>query len=247
MAENETVEEIIEETPEASAEEAADDLPSESEVKLESVLEPIVASEDEITPADLPLEKVVETLLFITDRPLTLRQLNRLTKNKDLKKMKQILKDLREAFEQSRAIRVVEVAGGWQMATRKEFSPFVRKLFQDKMTLKLSTPSLETLAIVAYKQPITRAEIEQIRGVEVVAALETLEEKRLVKPVGRKDTVGRPILYGTTQDFLRQFGLGSLEDLPPLDQFVLDLKDPEQQGLPEVEPLDESDESPEEE
>jgi segregation and condensation protein B len=87
------------------------------------------------------------------------------------------------------------------------------------MTMRLSTAALETLSIIAYKQPLTRAEIEEIRGVEVIAALETLLEKGLVRVVGRKETVGRPLLYGTTPEFLRQFGLRSISDLPPLDAF----------------------------
>ena len=99
-------------------------------------------------------------------------------------------------------------------------SGYLRKLFADRATMRLSTAAQETLSIVAYKQPLTRAEIEEIRGVEVIAALETLLEKRLLKVVGRKETVGRPLMYGTPLDFLRHFGLRSLEDLPPIDSFT---------------------------
>ncbi len=116
--------------------------------------------------------------------------------------------------------RLIAVAEGWQMATRAEFAPYVRRLFADRATMRLSTAAQETLSIIAYKQPLTRAEVEQIRGVEVIAALETLLEKRLVKVVGRRETVGRPLMYGTTPEFLRHFGLRSLEDLPPFEGFA---------------------------
>lgn len=112
------------------------------------------------------------------------------------------------------------VAEGWQMATRPDLAPYVRKLFADRATMRLSVAAQETLSIVAYRQPLTRAEIEEIRGVEVIAALETLLEKRLLKVVGRKETVGRPLLYGTTPEFLRHYGLRSLEDMPPIDSFA---------------------------
>ncbi len=116
--------------------------------------------------------------------------------------------------------RLIAVAEGWQMATRPELAPYVRRLYAERATMRLSTAAQETLSIIAYKQPLTRAEIEEVRGVEVIAALETLLEKRLVKVVGRRETVGRPLMYGTTAEFLRHFGLRSLEDMPPLDSFV---------------------------
>ena len=106
------------------------------------------------------------------------------------------------------------------MATRPELAPYMRKLFSDRATMRLSTAAQETLSIISYKQPLTRAEVEEIRGVEVIADLETLLEKRLIKVVGRRETVGRPLMYGTTMEFLRHFGLRSLEDLPPLDRFA---------------------------
>jgi hypothetical protein len=118
-------------------------------------------------------------------------------------------------------VRVLNVAEGWQMATRAEHGAAIRNLYQDRTTFRLSTAALETLAIVAYRQPLTRAEIEEIRGVEVIAALETLLERRLLKVVGRKEAIGRPLLYGTTQEFLRQFGLASLENLPALDSLPI--------------------------
>jgi segregation and condensation protein B len=175
---------------------------------------PVLPLEDE------ELKGQLETLLFITDHPLTIDDLRKLTKVKDVVRLNALVGEIRQKFEESKSpLQVLEIAGGFQMATRPVYGELVRKLFAEKMTMRLSTAAHETLAIVAYKQPLTRAEIEDIRGVEVIAALETLLEKHLVKVVGRKDTVGRPLLYGTTADFMRHFGLRSLEDLPPLDNF----------------------------
>ena len=176
------------------------------------------------TPAspleDEELKGQLETLLFITDHPLSLDDLRKLTKVKDTARLGALVGDIRQKLEdQKSALQVLEVAGGFQMATRPTYGDLVRKLFAERMTMRLSTAAHETLAIIAYKQPLTRAEIEEIRGVEVIASLETLLEKRLVKIVGRKESVGRPLLYGTTADFMRHFGLRNLEDLPPIDDF----------------------------
>ena len=171
-------------------------------------------------PEDEELRGQLETLLFITDHPLTLEDLRKLTKVKDTSRLGALVEQVRLRLEEGRSpLQVLEIGGGFQMATRPAYGDLVRKLFAEKMTLRLSTAAHETLAIIAYKQPLTRAEIEEIRGVEVIAALETLLEKRLIKVVGRKESVGRPLLYGTTADFMRHFGLRSLEDLPPIDSF----------------------------
>jgi segregation and condensation protein B len=168
------------------------------------------------------LKKVLEGLLFITDHALSVKELCKLcgVSVKDAPRVAALVAEIRQELdEKGSPVQVLEVAEGFQMGTRKEYAPFVRKLFEGRLTMKLSTAAHETLSIVAYKQPLTRAEIEEIRGVEVIAALETLLEKRLIKVVGRKESVGRPLMYGTTLEFLRHFGLKSLEDLPPLDSF----------------------------
>ncbi|MBI5239666.1 MAG: SMC-Scp complex subunit ScpB [Elusimicrobia bacterium] len=171
-------------------------------------------------PQDEELRAQLETLLFITDHPLSLDELRKLTKVRDAARLGALVGEIRRKLEdQQSALQVLEIAGGFQMATRPAHGELVRKLFAERMTMRLSTAAHETLAIIAYKQPLTRAEIEDIRGVEVIAALETLLEKRLIKVVGRKESVGRPLLYGTTADFMRHFGLRSLEDLPPIDEF----------------------------
>ncbi|MBI5210364.1 MAG: SMC-Scp complex subunit ScpB [Elusimicrobia bacterium] len=171
--------------------------------------------------ADGDLRKALEALLFITDRPLSGKELCTLTQVKDQPRVEALVAEMRrELDERGSSLQIMEVAQGYQMATRAQFAPFVRRLFVDRMTMKFSAASLETLAIIAYKQPITRSEIEEIRGVEVIAALETLMEKGLAHVVGRKETVGRPLMYGTTPDFMRHFGLRNLEDLPPLEGFA---------------------------
>ncbi|MHB2025176.1 MAG: SMC-Scp complex subunit ScpB [Elusimicrobiota bacterium] len=166
-------------------------------------------------------KRIVECLLFITEQPLSAAKICQCAGIKDEALIAELVAEIRSEIEaRNSAVMLAEVAGGYQMATRPEFAPNVRKLFSDRMTMKLSRAAHETLSIIAYKQPLTRAEIEEIRGVDVIAALETLLEKRLVKVVGRRETVGRPLMYGTTPDFLKRFGLKNLEDLPSLESFA---------------------------
>ena len=179
-------------------------------------------SEDE---RRIQLKKALESLLFITDHPLSLQKLCKIVgvTQKESKRVIEAIGLLKQDLDDKQsAVQVVEVADGFQMGTRAAYAPFVKKLFTEKMTMRLSTAAHETLSIIAYKQPLTRAEIEQIRGVEVIAAIETLLEKRLIEVVGRRETVGRPLLYGSTTDFLRHFGLRNLEDLPPIDSFTIE-------------------------
>ncbi len=184
------------------------------------------------------LKSVLETLLFITDRPLPIGQLCKVLGESDAGRIGSMIDELKSDYaSRSASVQILEIAEGFQMATRPEHAAFVRKLYADKMTLKLSSAALETLSIIAYKQPLTRAEIEQIRGVEVIAALETLLEKRLVRVVGRKETVGRPLLYGTTPEFLRHFGLKSLSEMPPIESFR---PSPAQDPPPAAEPAEAS-------
>lgn len=170
---------------------------------------------------DAELKKAVETLLFITDHPLGLAKIGETVGERDHDRIAGAVKVLREEHEgRAAAVQILEIAGGFQMATRSDYQKFVRNLYKEKMTMRLSTAALETISIIAYKQPITRAEIEEVRGVEVIAALETLLEKGLIRVTGRKESVGRPLLYGTTPDFLRQFGLRGVKDLPPIESFT---------------------------
>ncbi len=172
---------------------------------------------------DAELKKVLETLLFITDAPLPVSRIAQLCEIRNKERLESLLQELRKAYdEEGRTLQVMQVAGGWQLATRPEYGIWVRKLFHNKMTVRLTQAALETLCIIAYKQPLTRAEIEAIRGVEVIGPLETLTQRKLITVVGRRESIGRPILYGTTSEFLRQFGLNSLDDLPKLESFNIE-------------------------
>src|SRR3989339_2239476 len=170
------------------------------------------------------IKDILETLFFITDTPVPVEKLKEIfAGDKDVTEelLREVVNELVEEYK-ARPIELREVAGGFQFTTRPKFSQFVRKLFKERTMLRISNSALETLSIIAYKQPITRAEIEDIRGVEVTNVLETLLERKLCKIVGRKETVGRPLLYGTTTDFMRYFGLKSLTDLPSLEELNIE-------------------------
>jgi segregation and condensation protein B len=124
---------------------------------------------------------------------------------------------LKQDYERPGGLQMVEVAGGFQIVTRQELHEWVRRLFNERTTQKLSVAALETLAVVAYKQPVTGPEVAEIRGVNTVGVISTLIERKLVKIVGRKQVVGRPFLYGTTREFLERFGLNDLSDLPRVE------------------------------
>jgi segregation and condensation protein B len=168
------------------------------------------------------IKKILESFFFITEQPVTLKMLEGFFDKEVSKEQLQALAQelVAEYAARGSAVELREVAGGWQMATRPEFGPWIRKLFKDRLTYRLSQSAMETLTIVAYKQPITRGEIEEVRGVEVNAVLDTLVDRKLVRIAGRKETIGRPLLYGTTTEFLRAFGLRRLEDLPALESLT---------------------------
>jgi segregation and condensation protein B len=168
------------------------------------------------------IQKILEAVLFIAEQPVPLKALEALLDGgSSAEDLRQILEELARDYSlRGSALEVREIAGGWQFSTRPEFAPWIRKLFKDRLTYRLSSSAMETLSIIAYKQPITRSEIEEIRGVEVTAVLETLIDRKLVRIVGRKESIGRPLLYGTTPDFLRSFGLNKLEDLPSIESLA---------------------------
>ncbi len=168
------------------------------------------------------VKKIVEALLFITEQPITLKQLEGLfDKQVPKQELEGIIQTLANEYQlKDSALEVKAIAGGWQFSTKPELAPWIRKLFKDRLSYRLSNSAMETLSIVAYKQPITRNEIEEIRGVEVSAVLDTLVERKLLRIAGRKETIGRPLLYGTTPDFLRAFGLNKLEDLPSVESLI---------------------------
>ncbi len=158
----------------------------------------------------------VEAALFVADEPLSLRKITQAAGLSDAAEARRLLRKLQELFEASgSAFGIEEVAGGYQLLTRSEFHPWLSRLRRASNDLRLTTPARETLAIVAYRQPITRADVEAIRGVQCSEVLRQLMEKGLVRITGRDDSLGRPVLYGTTKKFLQAFGLRSLADLPP--------------------------------
>jgi segregation and condensation protein B len=170
---------------------------------------------------------IVEGLLFAAgDEGLSLQQIAAVLEIEE-EQAQAIIHMLKEEYEQQkRGIQLIELAGVFQLATKKEHAPYLKKLVESPSSASLSQAALETLAIIAYRQPITRAEIEEIRGVKSDKPIQTLIAKALIKEVGRAEGTGRPILYGTTKEFLDYFGLKTLEELPPL---------PELQGDDEVE------------
>lgn len=156
---------------------------------------------------------IIEGLLFITNEPLSIENLVELTAIEEAEVI-ELLEDIKETFAKDvHGVTVIEAANGYMLATKPIVKPYIEKLYKPQMS-HLSSAGLETLAIIAYKQPITRGEIEMLRGVKTDKILQTLLSKELIEEQGRKDSPGRPILYGTTKQFLRYFGLNNVKDLP---------------------------------
>ena len=162
-------------------------------------------------------KKILEALFFVAYEPLTVKRLAEITQLEE-SAIQELLAELREEYA-GKGFHLREIAGGWQFFTDEAYAAYVEKLYRPRLQ-QLSKASLETLAIVAYRQPVTRGEIEVIRGVNSDSIVVKLLEKNLIAEVGRKDVPGRPILYGTTPSFLAFFGLQSLDDLPPPEQFA---------------------------
>lgn len=172
-------------------------------------------------PAARPIttESVVEAILFASDAPLTASKIVEIVGAGDVREVKRHIAALNERYDaNAAAYRIEEIAGGFQMLTRPEFHTWLRKLNRARTESKLSQAALETLAVVAYKQPILRADAEAIRGVSCGEMLNRLRELGLIKIVGRAEEIGRPILYGTTKRFLDVFGLSDLGELPQVEE-----------------------------
>nr|KXH76520.1 MAG: hypothetical protein AM324_04785 [Candidatus Thorarchaeota archaeon SMTZ1-83] len=162
-------------------------------------------------------KKIIEALLFCSKDPIPLRRLRRLLPKETPISIRNALSELRHEYErETRSFQLIEVAGGYQLTTRPEYIKVITRFFR-KRRPRLSLPALETVTIIAYKQPVTRAEIEKIRGVGVEGVLDTLLDRNLVKIAGRAKKPGAPLLYRTTREFLRYFGLRSLSDLPKFE------------------------------
>ena len=178
------------------------------------------------------LKAILEAVLFVSPEPLPVARLMSILGTVSKAEVVQALGILTHDLDQDgRGIQLVQVAGGYRLVTKQEYGPWLKRMDKAKAVQKLSRSALESLAIIAYKQPLVRSEIEEIRGVETSGVLRTLCERKLVRIVGRKDVPGRPIMYGTTKFFLEHFGLQDLSQLPPLREFK-ELGDSEQALLP---------------
>lgn len=165
-------------------------------------------------------KQAVYALLFVSDKPLTAQRIAESLGDMESDIVNNLLEELMEELDQQEQLpyALKNISGGYQLVTKSQFAPYVRRLFQLKKSKKLSRALMETLSIIAYKQPVTRADVESIRGVSVSHAFDQLQERRLIKIAGIADLPGRPKIYRTTEDFLVQFGLKSLKELPSMDE-----------------------------
>jgi len=165
------------------------------------------------------LKKILESLLFVSETPLSPKKIASFVKDAPLDEVLKALAELKEEINQmDRSFQVLEIAEGFQLVTRPEYHKWAKELYKIISKTRLSKASMEALAIIAYKQPVTRAEVEAIRGVDVSNMIQSLLEKKMVRILGRAETPGRPLLYGTTHEFLIHFGLKDLTDLPKVSE-----------------------------
>jgi segregation and condensation protein B len=198
------------------------------------------------------VKAIVEALIFASPEPVTPKMLYKLLADEPKEDVAAAVDALRADYENRPGLQLVDVAGGYQIVTRPQLHEWVRRLFHERSSQKLTVQGLESLAVIAYKQPITALEIGEIRGVNTSGVLSTLLERHLIKIVGRKNVVGRPFLYATTKEFLIRFGLKDLNDLPKIEDMAEALGfDPpagltEQTPAEDVLPLDEEPSPPSE-
>ena len=180
-------------------------------------------ADDEKGPVLPPAEvrAVLEALIYVSPHPITPRDIEKVLGGVDKKEWQAALEEIRADYARDgRGLQLVDVAGGFQITTRPEYNDWVRELLDPRAPTRLSVQALETLAVIAYKQPVTLPEIIELRGVKSGGVLKTLLEKRLIRITGRKEVVGRPMLYGTTKEFLLHFGLKDVSDLPGIEEFA---------------------------
>ena len=191
----------------------------ETQTQTEEETDVAVESETQNARGMAELIAVVEALIFVADEPITTKLLAEVL-GEDRDAIEAAVAELQKEYEgRESGLQIREIAGGWQIATRTELHEEVRKFLKTRPSAKLSLASLETLAVIAYKQPVTVPEILEIRGVQSASAIKTLLEKRLIVTKGHKETVGRPMQYGTSKEFLIQFGLKDLTELPSIEDF----------------------------
>ena len=176
--------------------------------------------EESVGIASAELRAIVEALIFASPEPLTPKQMFKLLDSEPKEDVLAAIAQLKRDYDRPGGLQLVEVAGGLQIVTRPDLHEWVRRLFHERSTQKLTLQALETLAVIAYKQPITTLEVTEIRGVNTSGVFNTLLERHMIKIVGRKQVVGRPFLYATTKEFLIRFGLNDLSDLPKVEDMA---------------------------
>jgi segregation and condensation protein B len=221
MARRKTSAKAEQETPAAPAAEsvALSDLPGMA-MRLADEAGAGPAPDPAEPPVSTELKAIIEALVFASPEPLTPKALLKLLDSEPREDVERALSSLKADYLPERGLQIVEIAGGLQIVTRTDLHEWVRRMFHERKTSKLSVQALETLAVVAYRQPVTAAEIAEIRGVNTSGVLGTLIERKLVKIAGRKAVVGRPFLYATTREFLMRFGLNDLTDLPKVEDMA---------------------------
>ena len=225
-----TVEQETDDMIHVEAASAIESNESQDEVTKETGIEAMNSQSEAIAAREL--KAILEAILFVSPEPVPVARLMSIVGTASKVDIIQALGILTHDLDQDgRGIQLVQVAGGYRLVTKQEYGPWLKRMDKAKAAQKLSRSALESLAIIAYKQPLVRAEIEEIRGVETSGVLRTLCERKLVRIVGRKDVPGRPIMYGTTKFFLEHFGLQDLSQLPPLREFK-ELGESEQSLLP---------------
>ena len=205
--------------------------------------------DDAVRRPSAELKAILEALIFASPEPLTPKAVCKLLATETKEDVLAALAELKEDYQRPGGLQLAEVAGGYQIVTRSDLHEWVRQLFHERTTQRLTVQALETLAVIAYRQPITALEITEIRGVNTSGVLNTLLERHLIKIVGRKQVVGRPFMYATTKEFLIRFGLNELSDLPKVEDMAeaLGLEAPlliEQTPAEEMLPLDEPEVEP---
>jgi segregation and condensation protein B len=188
----------------------------------DGALDPSGAAQADATPlvGSAEIKAIVEALIFASPEPLSKKAICKLLDGEPAEDVEAALAALKADYDRPGGLQLLEVAGGYQIVTRSDLHEWVRRLFHERSTQRLSSQALETLAVIAYRQPVTAAEITEIRGVNTSGVLNTLLERHLVKIVGRKAVVGRPFMYATTREFLSRFGLNDISDLPRVQEMA---------------------------
>ena len=178
---------------------------------------------------------IIEAVIFAADGPVSVEQLARVVETFDTDTIMRLISELQQEYDANkRSFQIVEIANGFQICTRDEYAPWIKRFYTTELSSRLSVSALEALAIIAYRQPATRAEVEEVRGVNSDSVIHTLLERNLIQILGRKQAPGKPMIYGTTTEFLMHFGLRELSELPSIDEIERMLGTPKEEMRPEI-------------